>query len=119
MLKERREAVQAVRATFLPAEQAQDLAAIRAARCLATALEARAEARLPIGTGLAAIGHLARSVALAVEARQSMIEAHREMAAIPGEIGLRETAWGPTGEECPPVENSAAQRPLSLVSDAA
>jgi hypothetical protein len=103
MLKERRAAAAAVKATFLPAEQAQDIAAIRAARCLAAALEARADARLPLATGLEAIAHLARGAALAVEARQSLIEAHRMLAAVPGEIGLPPHALGDVGD-CPPVD---------------
>lgn len=99
MLKERRAAADAVQATFIAAEKAQDFAAVSAARCLTAALEARQNANLPLGTGLKAIGLLARSTTLAVEARQSLIEAHPELAAIPSQIGLS-FMWGPT-EDCP------------------
>jgi hypothetical protein len=64
MLKQRRAAAEAVRSSFLPAEHSQDQAAIQAARCLATALEIRASANLPLGTGLDAIAHLSRGAAL-------------------------------------------------------
>lgn len=120
MLKQRRNAVEAVRAEFLPAEKAADDAAIKAARCLATMLEARASSGVPIGTGLAAINLLARSASLALETRQAMIEAHRELAALPAQIGLRELAWGPA-TDCPPVgvADVPAEAHLTLVSDAA
>ncbi|RJF90293.1 hypothetical protein [Sphingomonas cavernae] len=103
MLKQRRAAADAVRATFLPAEHAQDQAAIRAARCLATALEARATANLPLGTGVDAIAHLCRGTALAVEARQSFIAAHRALSVLPADIGLGVVAWGDSGG-CPDIE---------------
>lgn len=118
MLKQRRNAADAIRAEFLPAEKAADEAAIRAARCLATALEARASSGVPIGTGLAAINHLARSAALALEAREAMIEAHRELADLPKIVGLDEI-WGPTSD-CPKGDISDKPEPrLALVSDAA
>lgn len=105
MLKERLAAANAVRTTFLAAERAQDAAAVETAKCLAAALEARQVANLPLGTGLKAIGLMARSTQLAVEARQSLIEAHPELAAIPGQIGLDQVkAWGPTDDQCVPVE---------------
>ncbi|GEM_PF-2640983 len=105
MLKERLAAAHAVQSTFLAAERAQDTAAVETAKCLATALEARQLANLPLGTGLKAIGLMARSTALAVEARQSLIEAHPELAAIPSQIGLEHIkAWGPTSDDCVPVE---------------
>ncbi|UIJ44863.1 hypothetical protein LZK98_17700 [Sphingomonas cannabina] len=105
MLKVRRAAAEAVRSAFLPAEAAQDLAAREAARCLSVALEARAEANLGLGIGLNAISLLSKGVAHAVEARQSMIEAHRALALIPAEIGLTR-AWGEEGD-CPPIEQPA------------
>jgi len=115
MLKERRDAAEAVRSTFLPAEQAQDEAAIRAARCLATALEARARANLPLGTGLAAIGHLSQGAALAVQARQSFIEAHRALAELPHEVGLGVVGWG-DGQGCPPIDASSTLTTLKAVA---
>jgi hypothetical protein len=108
MLKQRRDAAAAVKAAFLPAEQAQDAAALAAARCLAVALEARASSGVPLGTGLDAIADLARGAALAVEARQSMIEAHRKLAALPAEVGLAVVGWGETGD-CPPIEEMPPQ----------
>lgn len=105
MLNERVAAARMVRTSFLAAELAQDSAAVETAKCLAAALAARQSANLPLGTGLKAIELMARSTALAVEARQSLIEAHPELAALPGQIGLdRVKAWGPTDDQCVPVE---------------
>jgi hypothetical protein len=115
MLKERRAAAEAVRSSFLPAEQSQDRAAIQAARCLVTALEGRASANLPIGTALDAIAHLSRGTALAVEARQSFIEAHRMLAQVPGEIGLGAVGWG-DGGGCPPIDKPSGASHLQVVA---
>lgn len=116
MLKQRRAAVEAVRETFLPAEAASDAAAIQAARCLATALEMRASANLPIGTGLDAIALLSRGASQAVEARQALIEAHAKLVQIPGEIGLGVVGWGDSGG-CPPIKASdEAPVPLRAVA---
>ena len=115
MLKERRAAAEAVRSAFLPAEQAQDEAAIQAARCLATALEVRAQINLPLATGLKAIAHLSRGAALAVEARQSMIEAHRALVELPTEVGLSVVGWG-DGGGCPPIDMPKAGAPLQAVA---
>jgi hypothetical protein len=119
MLKERRSAVEAVRTAFLAAERAQDSAAVEASRCLTAALEARRDANLPIGTGLKAIGLLARSATLAIEARQALIEAHPEFAAIPAQIGLGTVSWGDEPGDCPPTEPRGEDRsPLRVVAAA-
>lgn len=115
MLKERRAAAEAVRSSFLPAEHSQDQAAIQAARCLATALEVRASANLPLGSGLDAIAHLSRGTALAVEARQSFIEAHKKLVEIPQEIGLGAVGWGDSGG-CPPIDPPSAGTHLQAVA---
>jgi hypothetical protein len=116
MLKERRAAVDAVQVTFIAAEKAQDNAAVKAARCLTAALEARQDANLPIGTGMRAIELLTLSTRLAVEARHALIEAHPELAAIPSQIGLDVVGWGPT-DECPPTEpRGEVPTPLRVVN---
>ncbi len=89
MLKERRFAVEQVRAEFLKAEAVIDQAAIDAANCLATALQQRAAANLPLGTGSKAIEMLMDMSALIVKARQLAIDVHGELAMLPAEIGVR------------------------------
>ena len=100
MLKERLAAAFAVKDTLLPAERAQDKAAIFTTRCLLAALEGRASANLGIDTGLEAIGYLNAAASKAIEARELMVRAHAELATIPSRIGLEPFGWGPT-RECP------------------
>jgi hypothetical protein len=116
MLKERTQAAQAVAEAFLAAEQAMDVAAARAAECAALMLKARADMKLPLGTGVQALAIVAEASALAIRSRQLMIEAHPAMAELPADIGLRHVAIGDT-KECPPIENrgAATERRLSLV----
>jgi hypothetical protein len=99
MLKERRHAVEQVRADFLKAEAAIDQAARDAAGCVATILNQRAIANLPITTGLKAIQMINEMSALLVRARELAIDAHVELAQIPAEIGIRN--YGDVSE-CPP-----------------
>ncbi|MBW4332221.1 hypothetical protein KY084_15275 [Stakelama sp. CBK3Z-3] len=114
MLNKRVAAARAVRETFLPAEQAQDEAAITATRSLLTALEARRSANLHIVTGYEAIAHMSKAAALAVEARDAMIRAHEHLASLPGQIGLQPRMYGETSDECVRETFTGASRPRSL-----
>lgn len=101
MLKERLNAAQAVRESFVRTETMIDAAATSAADCAARMLAARADANLPINLGLEAMARVAEAASLAVRARQLILEAHPLMAELPGEIGLgRITGFGGT-EDCP------------------
>lgn len=100
MLKERRAAVAKVTADFLKAEQAIDEAARHAASCMSTMLVQRAEANLPLGTGLKAIELMNDVAALLVRARKLSVDVHVELAMIPEEIGIRN--FGHTSP-CPPA----------------
>lgn len=105
MLKERRHAVDQVRHDFLKAEAAIDRAAIDAANCMASMLQQRAMANLPLGTGAKAIQLMNDMAGLIVQARQLAIDVHGELAMIPDEIGVR--SYGDTSP-CPPVAIEAA-----------
>lgn len=100
MLKERRHAVDQVRHDFLKAEAAIDRAAIDATNCMATMLQQRALANLPLGTGAKAIQLMNDMAALIVQARQLAIDVHGHLAMIPAEIGI--TSYGDISP-CPPV----------------
>jgi hypothetical protein len=115
MLKERLAAVKAVKTEFLSAESAQDDAAIAAARCVATMLEARRSNNLPFGTGLEAILAMSRIVTLSIETRASIINVHPMMAALPADLGV--AAYG-DGTDCPPVDPPAGENraPLRAVA---
>ncbi|HSX56567.1 MAG TPA: hypothetical protein VLG14_14775 [Sphingomonas sp.] len=101
MLKQRLEAAQTIRASFINAETIIDAAAMHAADCAARMLTARADARLPIHVGLEAMAKVAEAASLTVRARQLILEAHPLMAELPGEIGLGRIAGFGGTEDCP------------------
>ncbi len=98
MLKERRLAVENVKAAFLPVERAAETTAALGARCVATMIEERARANLPIATGATAMGLVTEALQLSLAARAKFIEAHQLLGDLPAEIGIH--AYG--GDECPP-----------------
>lgn len=95
------EAARAVYADFMPAERSADVAAARTARLLATMLEQRTTAGLPIGTGAPLIRKLTKSLAAQIEAREEFIMAHKLATALRAEMGVQPTQYGDT-EDCPP-----------------
>jgi len=106
MLKERRQATDRVTADFLKAEAAVDQAASLAASCVATLLQQRAAARLPVATGIAALQLVADASSDLIKARQRFVDAHRALVAVRSEIGLGAFyAYGDEGE-CPPNEGA-------------
>lgn len=98
MLKERRLAVENVKAAFLPVERAAETTAALGARCVATMIEERAKANLPIATGASAMLLVTEALQLSLAARAKFIEAHQLLGDLPAEIGIR--SYG--GDECPP-----------------
>lgn len=88
MLKNRVTAVHAVANAFITAEHSVDRSAADAARCMAIMMEQRANANLPLPTGVEALAQVSRAAALLVEARQALIEAHRHLNDLPRQIGL-------------------------------
>ncbi|MDB5681045.1 MAG: hypothetical protein JWO16_850 [Sphingomonas bacterium] len=114
MLKERRQANDIVTRDFLQAEAATDRAATQAAMCMATMLQARQNANLPVGTGLEALRLVSEGASALVKARQSFVEAHRILADVRAEIGI--TGYGDISE-CPPTDPAAMiEEPLRLVA---
>ena len=100
MLKERRAAVDNVKAAFLPVERSAEATAALGARCIATMIEERASANLPLNTGAAAIALVADAVQLSLAARAKFIEAHELLGRLPSKIGVKNFGGG----ECPPNE---------------
>lgn len=119
MLKQRLDAAQTIRASFIKTESMIDAAATSAADCAARMLTVRAEVRLPINIGIEAMAKVSEAASLTVRARQLILEAHPLMAELPGEIGLgRITGFGGT-EDCPELAKpmgalDAAQPPVPL-----
>lgn len=107
MLKERRLAVENVKAAFLPVERAAETTAALGARCVATMIEERAKANLPIATGASAMVLVTEALQLSLAARAKFIEAHQLLGDLPAEIGIR--SYG--GDECPPNQASTSFEP--------
>lgn len=107
MLKERRTAVENVKAAFLHVEGSAETTAALGARCVATMIEERAKANLPIATGSAAMGLVSEALQLSLAARAKFIEAHQLLGRLPSEIGV--SSYG--GDECPPNEAFAPSEP--------
>lgn len=115
MLNTKLKAVQDVRGKFIAAETAADQAATLAAQCMAQMLESRAEAGLPIGTGIVALAHMSEGTALMVQARAKLVQAHRVMAEMPGEMGIPERAAG-DASDCPPLDPKRQSGSLKSVA---
>lgn len=117
MLKERRQATDTVTVDFLKAEAAVDQAAQLAASCVATLLQQRAAANLPVATGLAALQLVAEASSDIIRARQRFVDAHRALVSVRSEIGLGAFyGYGDEGE-CPPNEGALRpEAPVRLVA---
>ena len=102
MLKQRRQAAEKVATHLFAVEEGVDAAISRTAQFTAAMIEARVEANLSAVVGQAELALASRATALMVEARQLIIEAHKQLAQTRIEVGLREMAFGDTAQ-CPPV----------------
>ena len=106
MLRERRRAADRVANDFLEAEAAVDKAAMLTASCMATLMQQRVAANLPLGTGAAALQMVSQASFEMVVVRQRFIEAHRALVDVRTEIGLGQFyGYGDTAE-CPPNEGA-------------
>ena len=102
MLKQRRQAAEKVATHLFAVEQGVDAAITRAAQFTAAMIEARTEANLSAVVGQAELALASRATALMIEARQLIIDAHKQLAQTRIDVGLREVSFGDTAE-CPPV----------------
>lgn len=111
MLKQRRDATDAVTAIFLKAEAAVDEAAMLAASCVSTLLQQRVAANLPVGVGTAALQMVSQASFDMINARQRFVEAHRALVEVRHEIGLGQFyGYGDTAQ-CPPNEGTLIGMP--------
>ena len=112
MLKQRRDATDAVTSIFLAAEAAVDHAAMLAASCVSTLLQQRVAANLPVATGTAALQLVSQASFDMVNARQRFVDAHRALIDVRHEIGLGQFyGYGDTAE-CPPNEGALHGMPM-------
>lgn len=106
MLRERRRAADRVANDFLEAEAAVDKAAMLTASCMATLMQQRVAANLPLATGTAALQMVSQASSDMINARQRFVDAHRALVDVRTEIGLGQFyGYGDTAE-CPPNEGA-------------
>jgi hypothetical protein len=110
MPKTRREVAQTVADTFLPLEMTVQNTAADAARCVATLIEQRMIARLPLTYGAEAIAFTSEAAQHLVLAANAFANAHSYLHALSDKIGI-ERAYGP---ESPPEETGVLQTAAQL-----
>lgn len=116
MLKNRRDAVEAVAEAFRDTERTAEEATILGAQCLITMLEARSNARLPIETGADALVMIAEGTVHATRAYAAFAKAHPLLKMIPSQIGV--TSYGTTPSEDNKAFTGATTK-LNVVASAA
>jgi hypothetical protein len=94
-------------------ENSIDAALAQAAELTAALPKARSEARLSAMVGQAALDRTAASLAALVEARRCIVDAHAQLDAVRGEIGLREVNVGDAGPK-PSILTGDASRLRSV-----
>lgn len=104
MLNQRRRAADTVACDFRNVETATDEAARLAAVCLATMLQQRTEAKLPVDTGLEALQLVSEAAAGLVVARQRLVQAHKALVDVRDGIGLGAFYGYGDESECPPIK---------------
>lgn len=116
MLNERRQAAHNVAADFRKVETATDEAARLAAVCMATMLQQRTEANLPVDTGLNALQLVSEAAAGLVVARQRLVMAHKALVDVRDDIGLGRFYGYGDESECPPIRGSVTDAPPRLAA---
>jgi hypothetical protein len=114
MLKQRRKAVEQVTEVLHAAEAAIDAALNKTASLAATIPVALVDANLSTLYCQEALERVSESLAAIAQARRGIVEAHKELTVVKGQIGLGAvTLGGDNGEKPPPtVEQQRMLRPV-------
>jgi len=115
MLNERRAAARKVAANLFALEEALDIALAQAGGLAAVLPAARAEARVSAVVGQDAIGSTAEALALLVQARAKVIEAHHHLQETRVQLGLREVSVGDLLPK-PAAASAEDRQPLRAVA---
>ena len=115
MLKQRRQAAEKVATHLLAVEEGVDIAITRSALFTAAMIEARMEANLSAVVGQAELALASRATALMVEARQLIVDAHKQLAQTRIDIGLGQVAVGDV-LECPKLAQRSDEPGLRIVA---
>ncbi len=114
MLKQRRKAVDQVAECLFSAEAAIDAALNKTAALAAVIPVARVDANLSALFCQEALERVSETIAAIARARRGIVETHKELAIVKGQIGLGAVAFGDSGNK-PPSLAASEQRILRPV----
>jgi hypothetical protein len=117
MLKQRRMAADQVAECLFSAEAAIDAALNRTAQLAAAIPVARTDARLSALYGQDALERISETIAAIAQARRGIVETHKELAIVQGQIGLGAVAFGAVDK--PPSLSAGSAPPLRAVREQA
>jgi len=122
MLKERRMAAEQVAGALFEAEAAIDAALSKVAHLTGVMPSLRKMAGASALIGQDAVERASQAIMSLAEARRAIVETHKELSIVQGQIGLGAVALGDTGEAKPPpvgaARESSRMRALRAVSAA-
>lgn len=116
MLKQRRKAVDQVAECLFSAEAAIDAALNKTAALAAVIPLARVDAHLSALFCQEALERLSETITSIARARRGIVETHKELAIVKGQMGLGAVAYGDNGDK-PPMVTDSAGRNLRVVED--
>lgn len=104
MLKERRMVAEQVAAALFEAEAAIDAALTKTANLTGTMPAMRRQAGASALIGQDALEHASQALMALAEARRAIVETHKELSIVQGQIGLGAITMGGDGGEKPPPQ---------------
>jgi hypothetical protein len=118
MLKQRRKAVDQVADHLFSAEAAIDAALNKTAALAAVIPLARVDARLSALFCQEALERISETISAIAQARRGIVETHKELAVVKGQIGLGAVAYGDGGQK-PPLAAPTGPHLLEVGEEAA
>ena len=111
MLKQRRMAAEQVAGALFEAEAAIDAAISKAAHLTGVMPSLRKEAGASALIGQDALEHATQAIAALAEARRAIVETHKELSVVQGQIGLGAVKLeGDPGDKPPPIERDGERQ---------
>lgn len=110
MLKERRMVAEQVAAALFEAEAAIDAAVSKTALLTGVMPQLRRQAGASALIGQGALEQATQAIMSLAEARRAIVEAHKELSIVQGQIGLGAVKMNGDGGEKPPPEAAHSER---------
>jgi hypothetical protein len=102
MLKQRRMAAEQIAGALFEAEAAIDAAISKTAALTGAIPELRRQAGASALVGQDAIARASRAIMALADARQAIVDTHKELTVAQGQVGLGAVSFGDTGDKPPP-----------------